>query len=257
MKLTMQQDAIGQAVYDCYRGLGGYEIIERSDGFIQESGGPRIYLSEYRSWPRYQKLALRHVSGRVLDIGCNAGRHALYLQERGHSVLGIDISPLAIKTAGLRGLKARRVLPITGVSRHLGSFETIFLLGNNFGLFATWARARWLLRRLRTITAEDARLIVESLDVYRTDEPEHLEYQAENRRLGRMSGQIRMRARYKQFATPWFDYLMVSQQEMESILEGTGWITNRFFNGPGGSYAAVIKKETLGTPTCAPVASKE
>jgi hypothetical protein len=43
-----------------------------------------------------------------------------------------------------------------------------------------------------------------------------------------MSGQIRMRARYKRFATPWFDYLMVSPQELETIVNGTGWrVTNR------------------------------
>ena len=38
-----------------------------------------------------------------------------------------------------------------------------------------------------------------------------------------MSGQIRMRGRYKRFVTPWFDYLMVSPEEMETLVDGTGW----------------------------------
>jgi 2-polyprenyl-3-methyl-5-hydroxy-6-metoxy-1,4-benzoquinol methylase len=41
--------------------------------------------------------AMQFVKGRVLDVGCGEGRHSLYLQEKWFDVLGIDISPLAIK----------------------------------------------------------------------------------------------------------------------------------------------------------------
>ena len=100
------------------------------------SGGPDAYTAPYRDWADCEKRAIRFARGRVLDIGCAAGRHAIYLQERGHDVLGIDISPLALKVAKLRGLRKTRLLPITKVSRRLGTFDTILLLGNNFGLLA-------------------------------------------------------------------------------------------------------------------------
>jgi hypothetical protein len=32
------------------------------------------------------------------------------------------------------------------------------------------------------------------------------------------------------FIGNWFDYLLVSQDEMENIVEGTGWRIDRFFN---------------------------
>jgi len=58
-----------------------------------------------------------------------------------------------------------------------------------------------------------------------------------------MSGQVRLRIRYKTHATPWFDCLLVSKKEMESIMEGTGWKVRRFIDGDGPVYIAVIEKE--------------
>jgi 2-polyprenyl-3-methyl-5-hydroxy-6-metoxy-1,4-benzoquinol methylase len=46
---------------------------------------------------------MQFVKGRVLDVGCGAGRHSLYLQEKGFDVLGTDISPLASESASLGG----------------------------------------------------------------------------------------------------------------------------------------------------------
>ena len=46
----------------------------------------------------------------VLDIGCGTGENALYLAERGHAVLGIDLAPRAIELArgkaSARGIEA-------------------------------------------------------------------------------------------------------------------------------------------------------
>jgi 2-polyprenyl-3-methyl-5-hydroxy-6-metoxy-1,4-benzoquinol methylase len=56
------------------------------------------------------------VKGRVLDIGCGAGRHSLYLQNQGFQVLGIDNSPLAVKVAKLRGLKRVKVMSIEDIN---------------------------------------------------------------------------------------------------------------------------------------------
>ena len=66
---------------------------------------------------------------------------------------------------------------------------------------------------------------------------------AANRKRGRMSGQIRMRARYKRYVTPWFDYLMVSPAEMEALLEGTGWRVVKQYQPPGSRlYTAIIER---------------
>ena len=242
--LTSEQDAFGHAVWDHYHGTNAFEIIERSDGLITTSSGPSMYLAEPAFWASQERQALeRHAHGRVLDIGCNAGRHALYLQQHGLDALGVDNSPLAIAVAKERGLRSAEVLSIDELSSRLGTFDTVLMLGNNFGLFANAAKARRLLRRFRSFTRPGATLIAESLTVYETRDPDHLAYQAANRARGRMSGQIRLRARYKRFATPWFDYLMVSPAEMETLVDGTGWHVARLYSVAGARlYLAIIER---------------
>ncbi len=240
--LTEQQDAYGRIVWDHLHGTPTTEIIERDDGWFAVSGGAPNYFAEFKDWPRHQQVAMRFIRGRVLDVGCGAGRCCLYLQKRGHRVVGIDASPLAIKVCRKRGVKDARLLPITKVSHTLGRFDTILMMGNNFGLFGSRSRARWLLRRLHALTSAEARIVAESLNVYQTKDPGHLRYLRLNRRRGRMSGQIRLRVRYRRCRTPWFDYLMVSPREMEMLLAGTGWRMGRYLKSNGAPYVAVFEK---------------
>ena len=60
-----------------------------------------------------------------------------------------------------------------------------------------------------------------------------------------MSGQLRIRVRYKKYVTPWFDYLIVSKDEMEDILEGTGWRVKNFLDSNSSAYISVIEKESF------------
>lgn len=59
-----------------------------------------------------------------------------------------------------------------------------------------------------------------------------------------MSGQMRARVRYRRYCTPWFDYLIVSPDEMKAILTGTGWRVRRYLKSGGSVYVAVIEKLT-------------
>jgi len=57
-----------------------------------------------------------------------------------------------------------------------------------------------------------------------------------------MGGVERLRVRYRQYATPWYDVLFASREELARLVEGTGWVASRFVdNGPG--YVAVLDLE--------------
>lgn len=244
--LTDQQDAYGHLIQDAVRGLDSYEVDERDDGFVGIARMADIYTAPFADWPAHHQRAMGRARGRVLDIGAGAGRHCLHLQEQGHEVLATDNSPLAVRTCRERGVKHAQVVPITALSSRFGVFDTVLMLGNNFGLFGSFSRARWLLRRFRSFTAPDARIIAESTDPYQTNAPEHVAYHRRSRQRGRMAGQIRLRIRFRTYATPWFDYLLVSKAEMERIVEGTGWRVVEYLDSSGPTYIAIIERNDRG-----------
>ena len=238
------EDAYGQLIFDYLETGEGIEIVERDDGFI-DAGGYNLaeyYFFPFRRWPKTERMAMRLARGRVLDIGSGAGRVALYLEERGHDVVGIDVSPLAVEVARRRGAKDVREVPVTQVSRRLGRFDTIVMFGNNFGLMGNKRRAPWLLRRFRSITNEGARILAESVDPYKTDSQEHRAYHRRNRRRGRMGGQLRIRIRYRHYRTPWFDYLLASPEEMAKLARGTGWELTEVIDEGEHVYVGVLER---------------
>lgn len=225
-------DAFGQMLLDG----ANTEIIERDDGFLDTA--KFLYFAPVTQWPAVERRALRWVRGRVLDAGLGAGRVALELQRRGRSVVGIDISPGAVEVARERGVRDVRLLAFEEVDDSIGQFDTIVMLGNNFGLFGSPSKARRLLRRLRPLAD---RIVAASIDPHATEDPAHLAYQERNRRRGRMAGQLRLRVRYRDLIGPWFDYLFVSPDEMASILEGTQWRITRLLQSGSAYYVAILE----------------
>ena len=240
--LKDSQDAFGHEIKDYFEDKSGWEIIERNDGFFTSGFGPGMYFLNYQEWSNSEREAIQYARGKVLDIGCGAGRHSLYLQEQGLDVLGTDVSPLAIEVCRKRGLKKAQVLALTQIGRKLGTFDTILMLGNNFCLAGNVKRARWLLNRFYGMTTDSALIIAQTRDPYNTTLQEHLDYHAHNRELGKMSGESRLRVRYKKYVTPWIDFLMVSRDEMIDLLEGTRWEVKSFLGEGESLYIAVIGK---------------
>ena len=70
------------------------------------------------------------LTGRVLDVGCGTGEHALFFASRGLEVVGVDASAIAIQRAtekaAERGLSARfAVADVTNLSGIGEPFHTI------------------------------------------------------------------------------------------------------------------------------------
>lgn len=242
-KNRQDHDAFGHMLFDYLNGVDAQEIIEREDGFIDSSNDLKYYFSDYPDWPPHQQEAMRRiVPGRTLDLGCGAGRLELYLQSQGCEVTGVDNSPLAVEVCRRRGVLDARLMAVTRLSPALGIYDNIVMLGNNWGLMSNARRARWFLRKFHAMTTPHARIIAETNHILRTEDPDHLAYQAYNVQRGRMPGQIRMRVRYRLFTSTWFDYLMVTPDEMQEIVEGTGWHIVEIIDSGKASYVAVMEK---------------
>jgi SAM-dependent methyltransferase len=210
---------------------------------LEEGAGPGLYLSPFADWPWAEQAALSHAHGRVVDLGCGAGRLALHLQGLGFDVVGADVSPLAVAVARRRGLRQARLATWQELSGEIASFDTVALFGNNAGIFGTPARCRAVLGRWARHMPAGATVLAESTSPYGGAAPLlDAAHRRANRRAGRMPGQLRLRYRYGNRASPWFSWLFLSPAELRRLVGGTGWRVETVLDeGPARPFVAVLR----------------
>ena len=132
MKNTQRHDAFGLLLTHHFAGETCCEFIERDDGYLVATDNLDAYFATFCEWPPRMQQAMQFVRGRVLDVGLGAGRFALYLQEQGHEVVGIDVSPGALEISRKRGVADTRQLAFHKVDASLGIFDTVLMMGQQF-----------------------------------------------------------------------------------------------------------------------------
>ena len=187
---------------------------------------------------------MKEVHGRVLDVGCGPGRHALYLQRKRHRVVGIDASPTQVALARIRGVEEVYQASVQRLPRGLGTFDTIILMGNNLGLAGDVPRMRRFLRDARQISTARGRLIG-STRIPGTWIRQHLPYVKWNIARGRPPGLLTLRGRYKGRVGDWFDLLLLSPDDLAELAHATGWDLVRVLYEPredAASYVGVLQR---------------
>ena len=164
----MIKDLFGQAILDYYHGNYTQDLIT-STNISEEDVLPLPYLfRRYSEMPMLEQKALQLCKGSVLDVGCGAGNHGLWLQERGLKVKGIDISEGAINVSLQRGLKNTKVQSLI---EETGSFDTILLLMNGTGIFQEMKRVSRCLKHLKSLMKNSGQILIDSTDIrYMYDE---------------------------------------------------------------------------------------
>ena len=234
------QDLFGQALEDRYRGRRHKLSMERDDGYLDEQNMD-FYFKEYDKFPESEKKALRYAQGKVLDIGVGAGRTALYLQEKGHEVLGIDISDGALDVCRSRGVRWLENMNACDLRLKKDSFDTAIAFFNNFGLCGNMESVGRMLEKLHRIVKDDGLFLAESLDPTDTTKKHHLKYHQRNRDRGRPPGQVTLRIHYRGKVGGWWDLLLVTPAEMKQLCDETGWRIARKCTG-GFMIVYVLKK---------------
>jgi SAM-dependent methyltransferase len=240
--LDHSEDAFGRLLLEYLAGRPGWTILERDDGHTGSPFAAQAFFRQLDQWPAPERKVFGYTRGRVLDVGCGAGRHSLAAQDLGLVVVAIDISPGAVEVSSRRGVRDVRLLPLAQVDERLGTFDTVLMMCGNFGLAGNARECARTLRMLHRITEPDARVILDSEDPYMDNDPADSAYLERNRSAGRMPGQVTIRLRYQERVTPWFDLLVVSPSELAVLAEQSGWRVAHVIAGDPPDYYAVLEK---------------
>ena len=157
------KDIFGKAILD-FQTNNTPEAISTETNISEPDDMDVAYLFRtYNEMPKLEKKALQLAKGKILDVGCGAGSHSLYLQENNFDVTSIDISPNAIQACHLRGLKNAQVHNILDIEND--KFDTILLLMNGTGIFGTLQQTSNYLLKLKSLLAPNGQILIDSSDI--------------------------------------------------------------------------------------------
>jgi SAM-dependent methyltransferase len=156
------KDLFGQALIDFQSGNYTEDIIT-STNISSEDILPLDYLfRSFKDMPKLEQKALKLAQGKVLDVGCGAGSHSLYLQEKGLNVKAIDISEGAITVTKNRGVINTELKDILD---EVETFDTILLLMNGTGIFQELTQVSSYLMHLKSLLNSDGQILIDSSDI--------------------------------------------------------------------------------------------
>ncbi len=170
-EIYTMKDLFGKAILDYQTHNSPEDLITETSISEADEMSVAYLFRSFAEMPQLEQKALQLAIGKVLDVGCGAGSHALYLQEKGFDVTAIDISANAIKACELRGMKKAKVQDIMQLEGD--QYDTILLLMNGAGMCGRLKNLPNFLQKLKSLLTDTGQILVDSSDIiYMFDEDE-------------------------------------------------------------------------------------
>ena len=147
------KDLFGKAILDYQTGNKPEDLVTETSISEADEMSVAYLFRSFDEMPILEQKALKLSKGKILDVGCGAGSHSLYLQQKGFDVTSIDISPNAIKACTLRGLKKAKVQDVMTLENE--KFDTILLLMNGAGMCGKLKNITKFLQKLKSLLTEN------------------------------------------------------------------------------------------------------
>jgi SAM-dependent methyltransferase len=188
--------------------------------------------------PELEKQALKLAEGPVLDIGCGAGSHCLWMQEQGVECTGIDRSEGAVNAALARGVS--RAFSTVIESFKVGKYQTLLLLMNGIGLAGTLENLAPLLTHLSGLLDVEGEILLDSSDIrYLFEEDTDGGIWVPGDRP--YYGEITYQWEYEGIKDHVFPWLFVDFNTLEVAAFQAGFTAERLVDGPHFDYLARLR----------------
>jgi 2-polyprenyl-3-methyl-5-hydroxy-6-metoxy-1,4-benzoquinol methylase len=170
---TAMKDLFGKAILDFQTNNSPEDLITETTISEEDEMSVAYLFRDFSGMPKLEQRALQLSKGKVLDVGCGAGSHSLYLQkEKNLEVTAIDISKNAVKACQLRGISDVFEIDILEFNSDK-KFDTILLLMNGTGIFGKLEHVAKYFQKLKSVLTENGQILIDSSDIiYMFDEDE-------------------------------------------------------------------------------------
>jgi len=232
----MLMDIFGKALLDFQAGNYSEDIVTYSS-LEEKDVIPIPYLFRgYESMPALEQEALKRCYGKVLDIGCGAGSHSLYLQHKGLDVTAIDASPSAIEVCRQRGLQKAVQTDIMDYSGE--NFDTLLLLMNGIGIAGNLKGLKAFLQHVKTLLRPNGCILLDSSDIIYMFETEDDDYDLSESK--KYYGEVEFTIAYKGEKTNVFEWLYIDFNTLQIAAEESGYCCELLFKGEHYDYLAKL-----------------
>ena len=230
------KDLFGKAILDYQTGNNPENLITETSISEEDEMSVAYLFRQYKDMPAMEQKALKLTKGRVLDVGCGAGSHSLYLQNIEElDITAIDISPSAIEACKLRGIKnavAQNVMHIENEK-----YDTILLMMNGAGMCGKLTKLSGFLQKLKSLLNEGGQILLDSSDIiYMFDEdddggkwiPSDIDYY----------GEVEFNISYKNQKEEPFDWMYIDYNTLQNAAHANGLQCELILEGEHYDYLA-------------------
>ena len=206
------------------------DIIVHSPDFDDDSIPIEYLFRGFDNMPALEQEALKLCRGRVLDVGCGAGSHALYLQnQKNLRTEAIDTSPGAIEIARKRGLQNAYCEDFFKIAK--AQYDTILMLMNGSGIIGKLDNLEQFFAHSRSLLKADGQILMDSSDlIYLFDD----ELEESNQYYGEFNFQVS----YKDSISENFAWLYIDPVLLEEYARKNGFRSEILYTGDNYEYLA-------------------
>lgn len=238
--LDTRHDPMGAAIADFYKNGVAGRLRVMSSMFDEDEIPVAHLFREEDEMGELELNALELSKGHVLDVGAGAGCHALALQDRGLTVVAIDVSPLSVDVMMKSGVEDARLVNLYDEALN-EKFDTILMLMNGSGIIGKIANMSQFFARIDSLLAEGGQVLLDSSDLIFLFEDEDGGVDIDL--AGDYYGEVDFTMQYKNIKGDTFDWLYIDFETLAFHAAENGFDAELVMEGEHYDYLARLTRK--------------